>query len=238
MGGRLPPEVLEQKYVFLPTQKAFLLSWLDRSLVWDPRYPSGTVSSIYYDTPDLRFYQETRYGFYQRTKVRVRWYDDAEDAPPSEEVTCYLEVKRKRGKLRSKERQAVPLEARRLVDDPFTDATIVNFGRQFQEAVFEPGQIFVPVALVRYQRHRFFDPATGSRVSLDSGIRCPRRNAVYLPSFGSTAISTDIIEIKGQSDVFPDALRPIVPLLSDDSFSKYARCCEQILQPMRSALVA
>ena len=237
METRLASEVIECKYVFSPPQEGFLLSWLDRSLVRDPRFPSGTVSSIYYDTSDLKFYHESRYGYYRRTKARLRWYDEVEKASPDDLITSYLEIKRKRGRLRRKERGAIRVEAYKLADDPFTDVTILGFGRRFQKAAPQPGQIFVPVALIQYQRRRFFDPGTGSRVSLDTRIEGTRRNPAYLPSLvGSTTVSAGVLEIKGHSDVLPDTLRPIVPLLIGDSFSKYGRCCEQLLHPMRTAL--
>ena len=62
-------------------------------------YPPRSVNSIYFDHPDLRFYQENVAGLMNRTKVRIRWYGDT-FGPIQRPV---LEKKIKRGLLGYKE---------------------------------------------------------------------------------------------------------------------------------------
>ena len=44
---------IERKYLFPAGYTEVLRSWLEHACVPDPEYPSSTVSSIYFDTPDF-----------------------------------------------------------------------------------------------------------------------------------------------------------------------------------------
>jgi SPX domain protein involved in polyphosphate accumulation len=64
-----------------------------------------TVRSIYFDTPDLRFYYEKDAGVKIRKKLRLRTYNCREDCAPA-----FFEIKRKYANAILKERVRAPLE--------------------------------------------------------------------------------------------------------------------------------
>lgn len=53
-----------------------LRRWLGAMCLPDPRFPIGTVCSIYYDTPGFHHLRENFNGDYLQSKVRLRWYLD------------------------------------------------------------------------------------------------------------------------------------------------------------------
>lgn len=69
----------------------------------DPAHPTGyIVNSLYFDTPDLRFYFEKIDGVDPRFKVRVRWYGT--EAPER----LFLEIKHRTDQMLAKTRVPLP----------------------------------------------------------------------------------------------------------------------------------
>ena len=120
------PQRNEQKYVFINQHQDMLLEWLEHCCIPDPAYHTGTVSSIYYDTPALSLYDEKRNGDFLKCKVRLRWYGDLEKVAPEIGVSCYFETKQKFGALCGKERMELKISAKRLAGDPLFDEQIQN----------------------------------------------------------------------------------------------------------------
>lgn len=75
-----------------------LVTWLGQYNLLE-HYPQRQVNSLYFDTPDLKFYHQTVNGDYERIKPRIRWYGDLE----GKELTAQLELKKKWGEVGSKE---------------------------------------------------------------------------------------------------------------------------------------
>lgn len=67
-------------------------------------FPPRYVNSIYFDTPDLRSYEQGVEGDFSREKLRLRWYSETDFqrmiVPPGK---IFLEVKRKKGHITFKE---------------------------------------------------------------------------------------------------------------------------------------
>jgi hypothetical protein len=63
------------------------------------------VRSIYFDSPQLMHYQESEEGVDFRVKPRIRGYDELES-----DSVVFLELKRRRGTMTSKERVPVPFD--------------------------------------------------------------------------------------------------------------------------------
>jgi len=217
---------IEQKFLFDGPRQGWLLDLLEFYLVRDPEFYFSPIVSLYYDTPSLSLYEEVCNGNYMKTKVRLRHYQK-EFPPEQESVTCYFEVKRRFGTRREKDRKRVTLDPRSLQGDIFSQRAI----REMPDASPElrlliRGGVLVPLLVVEYERHRFIDPGSGTRVSLDTGIRCSQANSAYLCGTAPVSLDVGVLEVKGTLDVLPHCLTPIERYLRKQAFSKYARCCE------------
>lgn len=218
---------IEQKFLFHSAAKDVLLEWLEFRLVRDPKYYCGPIISLYYDTPALRFYWEVRNGDFLKTKVRLRWYQTA-FSPEQKIVNCFLEIKQKFGAQRYKRRQQLMLEPSTLIGDLFCRPALWSAPERMPELVLLARGPLVPVLIVEYERCRFIDPQSGSRIALDTRITCSRANSVYLAG-APVMLAAGVLEVKGSLDSLPECLRPLQRHLRKRSFSKYARCCELLI---------
>ncbi|HWO40419.1 MAG TPA: VTC domain-containing protein [Candidatus Eisenbacteria bacterium] len=226
-GGR----DIEQKFLFAGGKRELLLDWLEFHLLRDPAFYFSPIASLYYDTPVLSLYREARDGNYVKTKVRLRWYETVH-AADRRNVTCYLEVKRKLGILRHKQRKRLELDGADLAGDVFTKSAIIDLPATLPELKYWVRGPLVPILIVEYERYRFVDFESGARVALDSRVACRRSNPAYLvPSF-PVQLSCGVLEVKGGLEALPDRLAPMARHLSRQSFSKYAACARAMLEPL------
>ena len=223
---------LERKFTFVASHRGQILPWLEHCCVPDPSYDAGPVSSIYFDTPSLRLYDEKRNGDFVKCKVRLRWYADLDGTDPHTDVDCYVEVKQKHGRTSRKVRMVLPVPAATLTSDPFAAEEILSLPTRIPELGHTSPGGLVPMLLVRYNRRRFVDPATTSRIALDTDICCTAVNQAFLPGIPPVYLDIGVLEIKGkQTDAFA-SLEPIGVHLTNESFSKYAQCFERLMQPI------
>ncbi len=224
-------ESIEQKFIFPMGQTDVVRDWMEYRFARDSKHYLGVIHSIYYDTPSLHLFEEKRNSDYQKSKVRLRWYGIEKDNG-SKPVNCYLEVKRKFGAVRRKRRQAVTLPAEALEGDIFGNPVIWSLANHtFDQSFFPPGTL-VPVAEIRYQRRRYVDLETGSRLSLDTEISCQRANQDLFRFHPPVYLDNGVLEQKGASRFLLAAQSPIAAYLQKCAFSKYAECLEALLQPM------
>lgn len=227
----LSSQHIEQKFIFDVRYDEMILDWLFHTCIPDPFYYSGTVSTIYYDTPALQFYDEKNDGNFEKCKVRLRWYSDINGPDRVSEVKCFLELKRKYGSLCKKERIGVLISSDTLNDHPFSDDVILNLpDRVYELGYFPPGYL-VPTVLIKYNRYRFVDPQSRSRIAMDTDIRCTHINQSFFPAVAPAFVDNGVLEVKGDRAVKLESLRPIASYLIKSSFSKYAGCLEAMLQP-------
>ncbi|HEY7450198.1 MAG TPA: VTC domain-containing protein [Vicinamibacterales bacterium] len=233
----VPGEVdtsVEQKYVFGGMYADLLTSWLSANCDLDPEFPLGTVFSLYYDTPTLALCEEKRNSDYLKSKVRLRWYDAFDQMPSGEAsdlVQCFFEVKSKIGSLRSKNRVALSMPRRHLLEDPFRRDEIIELPRRSGLDIADLPSALLPMLLVQYERARFVDTATGCRIALDTRIRAVAAHPHYVPARCPNQLSVGVLEVKGPERDFPESLGPLSGYVTKAAFSKYATCWEQILQP-------
>jgi hypothetical protein len=76
------------------------------------------------------------------------------------------------------------------------------------------------------------DSQGGSRIALDTDIRCNRVNAVYFPFLPPVNLGMGVLEIKGNQTELPGSLDPIQTHLTKSAFSKYAQCLEHLANPL------
>ncbi|MBI2834736.1 MAG: hypothetical protein HYX76_09965, partial [Acidobacteria bacterium] len=127
-------------------------------------------------------------------------------AHPAEEVACW--------NLQDARLQTLPLQLRRQ-------------GIQLRE-------LWQPVMLIRYRRDRLVEPASRSRVNLDSEIAAAAANPGVVSAAESSPIGSAVLEVKRAGDELPIALHPFLRLgARKESFSKflavYAHMTRQIL---------
>lgn len=66
----------EYKYLVTNDKLAYVTQVLEGLHGQSDPYPQGVVDSIYYDTPDLHFYQQSLNGEARKRKFRIRGYGD------------------------------------------------------------------------------------------------------------------------------------------------------------------
>ena len=222
-------EVLEQKYAFVAAEQERLLEWLDYALVPDPIHPDGIVNSIYFDTPDLELYRQKRNSEFLKSKVRLRWYGAAAPFADAHEISSFLEVKRKIGTARRKQRTALTLT--RESADLFLHTGLWAAAERALENGYAEHSMLVPIAHIQYRRRRYIDPESGARIALDSEICCPEVNRAFLAAEPPACLTAGVLEIKGTIRGLPQSLRAMAFLLQRTAFSKYAQCLEKLTYP-------
>jgi VTC domain-containing protein len=224
--------VIEQKFLFEAAKQGLLLDWLEFHLVRDPEFYFSPIITLYYDTPALSLYGEARNGDYLKSKVRLRWYEAA-FAADQQTVRCFVEIKLKFGARRQKRRKSLALDPSCLSGDLFSHRTILEAPDVLPEWRLLARGILVPLLTVEYERFRFIEPRSGARIALDRRIGCSRANAAYLAGAVPISLASGVLEVKGASDTLPEFLRPMQRHLRKQSFSKYSRCCDLLIDPCR-----
>lgn len=218
----IPRSALERELKFtLPASRApFAARMLATLCRPDPRFAAAVVTTVYYDSPDLRLLAQKLNSDFLKTKVRLRWYSALSGEAGS--GAAFIEVKSRVGCLRRKARIETALPGGRLADAPLSDplfARALDLARTLDGGL--PAHL-LPVMMVRYERRRFVEPISGARVSLDSRIEAPRANRALLGQGGPVRLRVSVVEVKGAGEELPRALRPLAHVgARRASFSKY-----------------
>ncbi|MGW1464713.1 VTC domain-containing protein [Streptomyces sp. NPDC002308] len=165
----------ELKYLVPVEQAAVIRDELGERMDRDPHSPAGGygVWSLYYDTPQLRFYWEKIEGLKFRRKLRIRHYGDLDGITDASPV-C-VEIKQRVNRVTQKRRITLPYEtARRMCDD----RQMIEHSPEEAAFVEEVLELAVrlnlqPTAITGYQREALVgrDQDTGLRVTFDRRIR-------------------------------------------------------------------
>jgi len=131
-----------------------------------------TLSSLYYDSPDLRCYREKVDGVKFRRKLRIRRYETGDVF--TDETPVFLEIKQRFDRVTQKRRAVLPYrDALRLCND----REIPDHGPDDQ-ALIEEIYAFLwqynlrPASIVRYDRQAFAGTEcdVGLRVTFDTSL--------------------------------------------------------------------
>ncbi|MCX5555447.1 polyphosphate polymerase domain-containing protein [Streptomyces sp. NBC_00038] len=165
----------ELKYLVPVDQAAAIRDELGQRMDQDPHSPVGGygVWSLYYDTPQLRFYWEKIDGLKFRRKLRIRHYGDL--AGVTDETPVCVEIKQRVNRVTQKRRITLPYAtARRLCDE----RELIDHSAKEKAFVQEVIELVVrlnlqPTAITGYQREALVGRAedTGLRVTFDRRIR-------------------------------------------------------------------
>jgi hypothetical protein len=226
-SAELPPHDLdtEIKFEIVGCDTTAIRRWLQSVCTPDPVFPTGIVSSIYYDLPEYEFLREKINSDYLKTKVRLRWYDTGTELV----ARSFVEAKFRRGRRRSKVRVETPYTGRQLAGLALHEPVLREVPHLLRPLGVSLPSALHPVLLVRYTRDRFVDRGTGARISLDTNISAPSVNHELLPFPVPLPLPTNIIEVKGNLGGLPHVLRHLGGLGARKiSFSKYRACYEHV----------
>jgi SPX domain protein involved in polyphosphate accumulation len=195
----------------------------------DGRY---TLSSLYYDSPDLRCYRENEASLKVRRKLRIRRYETGEVF--TDESPVFLEIKQRYDRVTQKRRAVLPYHAAlRLCND-----RQIPDHEPGDEALIEEIYAFLwqyrlrPASIVRYDRQAFagteYDP--GLRVTFDTSLSFQAHQLHLheqpsdLPLLPANSV---VMEIK-VNDRLPYWLADLIAAhnLQRDGISKYCRSIE------------
>ena len=165
----------ELKYLISLQKAEQFKTDLQRYLVPDEHGHSNgryTLSSLYYDSPDLRCYRENETGLKFRRKLRIRRYETG--GVFTDESPVFLEVKQRYDRVTQKRRTVLPYrEALRLCND-----RAIPVHRSGDQAIIEEIYVFLwqynlrPASIVRYDRQAFTGTEydMGLRVTFDTSL--------------------------------------------------------------------
>lgn len=165
----------ELKYLVPVEQAAEIRDELAERMDRDLNSPVGGygVWSLYYDTPQLRFYWEKIEGLKFRRKLRIRHYGDL-DGVTDESPVC-VEIKQRVNRVTQKRRITLPYGAARQLCD---SRELVEHSPKERAFIHEVLELVVrlnlqPTAITGYQREALVgrEADTGLRVTFDRRIR-------------------------------------------------------------------
>ncbi len=219
----------EAKYAGPAHLAPLLIRMLDRLCLPDGEYPSGVISSIYYDTNDWKFLGEKRDSDYLKTKVRLRWYSDPTAKGRDGPQQSFAEVKYRVGSKRMKYRLPTQLTAE------FLDATSLTVPDLYvvPELLARCGAaipaLLYPAFVVRYRRHRYVEKVTNARVSIDFDIGAPKTNPRMIANPRPCYLPQAVFEVKGSSRALPESIGSVLRLgFRSAAFSKYYECYSRL----------
>jgi SPX domain protein involved in polyphosphate accumulation len=221
---------MERKFPIEPRSIDILGAWLGHACRPAPEYPSGQVTSCYYDTSDWERYLESLDGDFEKCKVRLRWYDELPAAGP---VTAYLEAKEKAGGITWKRRTPLTLDAELLRQSRFEqalppvqlEAALAGMGIIDQERLR-------PAVAITYRRQRFVEQVSDMHLAMDSEIEVWPANAALRAR--RTRFPAAVLEIKGTELDLPPWFRPLRKWVTVwSSHSKYAMAVEMLRRELR-----
>lgn len=231
----------EIKYLLRQDQLPALRRELDARMQKDPHQVEPTrITSLYYDTRDLRFYWEKIEGLRFRRKLRMRVY-----GPPSavsEDTKVYVEIKQRVNRVTQKRRVSLSYaDARRLCDARGDLQAPGSQGFIDEVLTLARSLDLRPTAITTYFRDGYVGQGAdlGLRVTVDQRVSGRDRD-FYL---GSEATNTFIIpphlalvETKANERVptwFTDVAAKLE--LSTVRISKYCKAVEAHSLGVRSA---
>ena len=137
-----------------------------------------TLSSLYYDTEDYRFYREKVDWLKYRRKLRVRQYET--EKPLTDDSIVYVEIKQRVDRVTQKRR--VPMTYKEAMDF-CNDGIIPPHEKRDEPVIFELYQFIKqnnlkPSCITSYMRNAYFgtDYDTWLRVTFDTNIRYRKKN--------------------------------------------------------------
>lgn len=211
----------EVKYTFDEWRTPYIAEQLRVYCTGDRQYKKNRIHSVYFDSSNWDLVADKASSDYLKTKMRVRWYSDPENRMA--DSVRFLEVKNKIGTQRLKVRRQLPDSFNDFDHCNISSEQISYLNRASREIAPELTEAQLEPALyVSYERERFFEGYSGSRLSLDSAITCQAISTSLNSCRFPHALEEAVLEVKGTKHSLPLALRtPFSGLIKKAAFSKY-----------------
>lgn len=205
------------------------LSILEARCAPDDWFATGIINSIYFDTPCLSSYWEKENGDNIKTKIRLRWYGDDDSLP--DVVPVFLEVKGRVGSARNKVRFETTAPRELVTGTPFESRELPDFLAKHSESLgVAVSRDWSPVCCISYNRRRYFDTPSKSRISIDWNIEARRFNHVRFPWARPVSLDLIVCEFKNHGGEPPIWAEHVLAAgLRFGSFSKYGECMERLV---------
>ena len=211
----------EIKYAFKPENDLYIRNHLEFLCKKDQQYYQNTIHSLYFDSASFKLAMEKASSDYLKTKVRVRWYTSKQTN--ESHSPRFLEIKAKIGSKRRKVRFKLPAEFDNLDQSGPNQNQTAYLMHKIQEISEDKATFDLePAIYVSYDRSRYYEPYSNSRISLDTAIRCQgisnysavRNRQIWLDEW--------VLEAKGSEQHLPTILRGTLNgYVQKAAFSKY-----------------
>ncbi len=216
-------ERFELKYCISPSQAAFLEKILQSSFELDKHCNENgyyTVHSLYFDDIHNTSAYEVEAGLSQKTKYRIRYYND-------DLSSLKLEIKNKNNNCVRKESCPISINEFGLIMENNATELLWNTNQTLLKrfAILMQTKILKPKVIVTYKRVPFVSQINDTRFTIDSTITAYNRLNDFLESkFSSAGIGflTNVLEIKFDR-FLPKLFKDFFAVLhtSQATFSKY-----------------
>ncbi len=171
---------IEKKFVFFEgddSYKYFLISGMFKKIYFD-----RIINSIYIDDENLKNVWDNINGFSQRSKYRIRWYDNINNSK------VFFEEKNKLNQTTFKKKNELGLFKNEK------DLIIFLNSEKFKQGFLSMYKLNLKSILkVSYKRSYFIDPKRKVRVTLDQNIII---NKNYINNNAGIFLDKNIIELK------------------------------------------
>lgn len=213
----------ELKFTHESYSSAAVKRSLDRTCIADKEFQNNIVSSVYFDTHDWLFASEKASSDYLKTKVRLRWYQKPSNENHNNTSKCFLEFKRKIGSKREKLRIPMPFDGHHALEALQQDENQALIRQEIAEKAPDLlGYDIEPRFMVHYNRHRYFETFSRTRISLDTQIQAFSVDRGFAQVFSKIRLNQSVLEVKGDCEDLPLALRNLNAVnLKKAAFSKY-----------------
>lgn len=214
---------IELKCKVLPGQMGALEAHLHHYLEVQKDYGEGINATLYFDTADLKSFQQGVEGQGRKTKIRLRTYEDTVAG-----VSHAVEFKRRVHQAVYKRRVRLldPLSEVPSLTEVFSQVqpeTLAQLLVDFNDRIED----YAPKLNIRYRRKRFLCPEHQLRLNLDTSIEgvVAYKNS-WIPVCRLESFAHAILEIKGtRVPQIPNFLKGLVEPLG--TISKYGTLMER-----------
>jgi SPX domain protein involved in polyphosphate accumulation len=212
----------ERKYVTADPAARLTADILAHPGLFSEVYYPRQIVSVYFDTPEYKFYHDNLMGLPQRLKVRLRWYRQ-----PNEEVgqithPLHLEVKIRLNDLMTKQTLALQQNfGGRRINEEAVRQNLTSLVQASLQTQIPNALSLQPMLLNTYLRRYFYSQYYDVRLTLDDELRfCPI--TTFASNRGWQRVSSRIVEAKyaPEQDVKMAEIVKYLPLTITKS-SKY-----------------
>lgn len=153
----------ERKYQ-INDKRIYIISNHLKTLGFFREYPTRYVNSIYYETNNFELFNSSEAGYSERTKIRIRWYDNSDNQ--------HLEYKIKEAELGKKNFKNEISFSDNLKDISIIDPSYKKYNsRKIPKTI---NSIYYPKVAVSYKRDYLISKNQSTRLTIDYDIKFAR----------------------------------------------------------------